>query len=484
MGVQAPRAGLNFPLLAKLLLTATSVILPLSGASSIATVTENSRVSAPSASTLINLRTLFLSGQVDAALDQVQTLLDASPGDAPLFALLGDILFRQSKFPAAEQAYRSAVEADGNYARGYWGLGRIELLASRGTVAREHIASAFQLDPRDPDIMLAFADFVKDARSRIILLRNFLSIAGGANADRARVEDVAARLEIAERMGRLDNARLASPYQTYRIKLAGYYPNGQDQTGLLMEVRLNGSKPLRLILDSGADGIFVRAASARTLNLERVTNDRIAGVGSPRDDDAYVGLAHRVTSGDLELEDCLIHVSETGSFPNADGVIGTNLFEKFLVHVDPVSASLDLSPYENGSNPAAASRMVRAWRVGQLLLVNASTAGGRDRCFLLDTGSSFSAAPASSARDVWEAAEVDIRGADGRVRGARRAQPLRLTLDGKEVVDENPVQLDLTELSRHEGIEISGIIGYPALEKSGLTINYRDGLVLFGSPDR
>jgi hypothetical protein len=49
-------------------------------------------------------------------------------------------------------------------------------------------------------------------------------------------------------------------------------------------------------------------------------------------------------------------------------------------------------------------------------------------------------------------------------------------------VDEHPVKLDLTELSRYAGIEISGIIGYPLLAKSGLTINYRDGLVQFGEP--
>lgn len=482
MSVQLPRPRLNLPLLAKLLVTATSAIVALSGASSIATVTEKSTLTAPIASTVVQLRTLFLSGQVDAAREQAQTLLEANPGDAPLFALLGDILFRQSKFSDAEQAYRSAVEADGNYAQGHWGLGRIELLASRRTVAREHIARAFQLDPNDPEIMLAFADSVQDASSRIVLLRNFLATTRG-NADRVRVEDVAARLEIAERLGRLDNARLASPYQAYRFKLAGYYPNGQTQTGLLMEISLNGSKPLRLVLDSGADGIFVSRPTARTLNLERITNDRIAGVGSPRDDHAYVALAHRVTAGSLELEDCLVHVSETSSFPNADGVIGMNLFEKFLVHVDPASARLDLSPYPN--EPASgAVRMVRAWRVGQLLLVSASIDGLRDQCFLLDTGSSFSATPTSGARDWWEAAEVDIRGLDGRVRGARRAEPLRLAFAGREVVDENPVRLDLTELSRHEGIEISGIIGYPALEKSGLTINYRDGLVAFGQPDR
>ena len=61
---------------------------------------------------------------------------------------------------------------------------------------------------------------------------------------------------------------------------------------------------------------------------------------------------------------------------------------------------------------------------------------------------------------------------------------MRLTVGGKELVDERPVKLDMTELSRHEGIEISGIIGYPVLGKSVLTVDYRDGLVQLGQPNR
>jgi hypothetical protein len=35
-------------------------------------------------------------------------------------------------------------------------------------------------------------------------------------------------------------------------------------------------------------------------------------------------------------------------------------------------------------------------------------------------------------------------------------------------------------MSRQEGVEISGIVGFSVVSKAVLTINYRDGLVGFG----
>jgi len=252
---------------------------------------------------VLRLRDMLRTGHVDAARAQVESMIEASPADAPLLALLGDIVFRQSKFSDAEKAYRAAVEADWHYARAHWGLGRLEMLTSQRDAARKQISTAFQLDPHDPDIVLSYADFVQDPHARIVLLRNFLTLAGGHNEDRERVEDAAARLEITERLGHTDSARLASPYRPYRLKLAGYFPNGRAQSGLLIPVSLNGGKPLWLILDSGADGIFVSGDQARIAKVERLTADRIAGAGSARDDNAYIGVIRRVAMAGLKLEE-------------------------------------------------------------------------------------------------------------------------------------------------------------------------------------
>ena len=422
-------------------------------------------------STVSRLRTLFLSGEVEAAREKVDALLNVNAKDAPLLALQGDIAFRQARFFDAEQAYRQAVYSDAQYARGHLGLGRLELIASHTEGARRHVAKAFQLDPRDGDIVLAYADLVQDLRSRIVLLRNYVSLAGRTEADRARTEDAVARFKILERLGRLDLGRVASPYQMYRLKLMGYFPDGHNQSGLLLAVRLNGGKPLRLLLDSGADGIFVAGPDARAAGVERLMADHVAGAGYASRDDEYVGLARKVDIGKLELEDSLIHVTGTKLFPDADGAIGMNVFEKFLLRVDPALLVLDLVPLPD--NPSA--DMIPTWRAGHLLLVHDAVNG----YFMLDTGASFSVASGSPAGGQ----AIEVRGAQGRV-AAVQARPMRLEIEGRQLIDDKPIKLDLSELSRHAGVEISGIIGYPPLSRFALTVNYRDGLVQFGRPGR
>lgn len=439
-----------------------------------------SRLIAP---TLPLARKFLLAGNLDAAHKQVESLVEANPADARSLAFLGDILFRQSKFVEAEKAYRLAVQADPRYGRGHWGLGRVAMLTSSTASARDHFAAAFQFDAQDPDIVLSYSDFVREPAARITLLRNYLSLADGKE-DSVRLEDAAARLQIAERLGQRHVAELTSPYRPYRLKLAGYFPNGGAQSGLLIEVSVNG-KAMRFILDSGANGIFVSAARAQRAGLEWLASARVGGVGSAHDRSAFVALAHQISMGDLQLKDCLVKVTEPESFPDADGVIGVNVFENFLVRIDPSARTLDLVPFaDNRDDDSAAANAVRAYRVGHLLLVHALMNGRRDGYFLLDTGASFSATPQWGATETVGATGIEVRGMRGQVEGARRAPPMRLIIAGKQFVDEKPVMLDLEEMSRAEGVEISGIAGYPLLSKSVLVINYRDGLVQFDRPRR
>jgi tetratricopeptide (TPR) repeat protein len=409
----------------------------------------------------------------------IVSLAGAHSDDARLLALDGDDAFRQAKFSVAEQAYRRAEQADRQNARAHLGLGRLEMIASHRNAARDEIAKAFQLDPHDPDIVLSYADFVSDVHSRIVLLRNYLALAGNGRVERVQIEEAAARLAITERLGQLESGRVASGYRAYRMNLTGYLPDGRNQTGWLISVRLNGGKPLRLIVDSGGDGIFVNSARAGAAHIERLTADRVSGAGSAaktNNDGDYLGLAGRVSIGSLELEDALIHVTDATRFPNADGVIGLNVFEKFLIRVDPRLMVLDLAPLGD----SAGTDMMPAYRVGHLLLVRAlqNTNPG---FFMLDTGASFNAVSAAGAIG---GGDLEVLGAQGRVDGARRAQPMRIDVDGRVLMDDKPIRIDLREFSRHEGVEISGIIGYPLLGKSVLTVNYRDGLVQFGKPAR
>ena len=86
-------------------------------------------------SALLRVRTLLTSGKIDLAHAQAKALVQANPDDAPSLALLGDVLFRESKFTEAEWAYDQAVQVDRSYARG--DLLQNFLTLSRGRVDRE-----------------------------------------------------------------------------------------------------------------------------------------------------------------------------------------------------------------------------------------------------------------------------------------------------------------------------------------------------------
>jgi tetratricopeptide (TPR) repeat protein len=163
-------------MLAKLAVVSASLFL-LPGGNGFAAEPDILPGSASANPAITLLRSLFVAGRIDAARVQAQSLVEANPGDARSLALLGDILFRQSWFADAERVYRRAVQADPRYGRGHWGLGRLAMLASRRIAARDHFAAAFQLDPHDPDIILAYADTVPEPAARVLLLRNYLALA-------------------------------------------------------------------------------------------------------------------------------------------------------------------------------------------------------------------------------------------------------------------------------------------------------------------
>ena len=58
-------------------------------------------------------------------------------------------------------------------------------------------------------------------------------------------------------------AELVSPYQPYDLKLRPFYPVPSRPAGVLLHVRINGGRPLRLVLDSGAEFIVIGAKAAR-----------------------------------------------------------------------------------------------------------------------------------------------------------------------------------------------------------------------------
>jgi hypothetical protein len=419
-------------------------------------------------------RALLTTGRVREAEKSVRAAMAGGAGDE-LLCLWGEIQFRRASFSEASTAFESAAKLNPENARAWWGLGRIEEIHFRREQARELFAKAYRLNPRDADLVLSYLDGVGDARARAVLLHNVMALSRTANPERAA--RAMAQIQIEERLGGKAAARLSSPYTAYRVPLTGFRPAGANQDGLLVTVRVNGGKPLRLVLDTGARGILIDARAARHLGLEPIVESRLDGFGAGQAGESQVALARSLSVGDLAFEDCLIEVSRQSITPGADGILGAGVFERFRVRVDARSRVMDLTPLE--SQGPASRAGIPAIGLRNLLLVE-TTVGGKDGWFLLDTGAAFT----TLARDLvppvlQKAGAPELVGVRGALSGALRLGPLSLGIGGKSLVDMTPVALDLAPLSRREGIEISGVLGYPALSKGPFTIDLRRGLVAF-----
>jgi hypothetical protein len=388
---------------------------------------------------------------------------------------LGDRMFREARFEEAEATYSEALDLDQKNVPAHLGMGRLASLLSQPQQAARHFSAAYQLAPRDPDAILAFANILENPGARRTLLRNFLAFSTDA-----RVEDVKARLRIAEQLGASALPVLKSPYRIYRIPLSGI-----RSAGLLLGARINGGRKLRLIVDTGATGIVLNASAGAEMDLEFLADAALSGYGSATPAVARVARAASFETGDLRIENLLVHVGETSLTRDADGFIGLDVFKDFLIRVDSPARRLELTPFAaptSGDESRACDGCMRAYRLGSLLLLRGTINGHSDGYFVLDSGSPFSMV--SSKLVPQEGRRAIFRGSQGDQAVALHSAPVSIQLGSRHLMDFEYATFDSTGVSLRNGTEIVGAIGYSLLRDRILTIDYRAGTVRLSNSER
>ncbi len=109
-----------------------------------------------------------------------------------------------------------------------------------------------------------------------------------------------------------------------------------DQGLVVIPVSLNGSRPLRFVLDSGAPlMVLVDTLLADSLGLEPVTRVPVGGAGDGPSYMAGLALGAAASVGGLEVSEgnVLLGVAAE-ALPGLDGVIGISLFGNSVVELD------------------------------------------------------------------------------------------------------------------------------------------------------
>ena len=275
---------------------------------------------------------------------------------------------------------------------------------------------------------------------------------------------------------------IGGSYQQHTLKLGSFVIPPSAPAGLLLRVRIDSGPVLRLLLDSGAEFIVLNKAAASKSGHSGGSDLDLVGAGrTPKA--ARLTKAGSVAIGDLVFHDCGLIIADGKLLEGIDGVIPLSLFAGFLVRLDIPGRTLDLRPYPPGGRVEDGDlSQVRASK--NLLFVKAVLNDTREGYVLLDTGAFFNAISESTARALKYpqlfGSSVQLQGGAGAIEGKMFPSDVHFRF-GSRVMEASPVVVvRLDELEQHHRIEVAGVLGYPALRESILTINYRDGLVGIG----
>jgi hypothetical protein len=190
-------------------------------------------------------------------------------------------------------------------------------------------------------------------------------------------------------------------------------------------------------------------------------------------------VASTVEVGPLAFRDFPVDVVNHKVVNGADGVLPLVLFSDFIVRLDFPAKALDLIPYQSARVPR--ERFTRALAVNAVLFLKTALNELHDGYFLLDTGAAHNAVSRRIAKALggpgMQAPTAFVQGASGLSEVPQMRADVHFRTAGQEITSNDVVMVDLDTMSRYNGLEVAGLLGYPALKRYIVTVNYRDSLV-------
>ena len=475
------------------------------------------------------IRTLLRQQKIDEAFDAASTAWTAQPDSAALLAAKGDVLFRRAEMPDAELSYLTAKKLDPKEVHAYLGLARLYRCYSLYRKAYDELQSAHQIAPDDIEVQKAWLTMLP-RKERLTAMEAYL---GGAHPDdeeetKWMAEDVEFLKATVDKP--IHACRLASKVEQTETNLSTMYAGHGVMRGISLPVKLN-DRSVQLLLDTGASGIVVSRKVADDAGLTRLSALHLAGIGDKGLQSGYTALAEHIRIGDLEYQDCVVAVSDKSSVADGDGLIGADVFGSYLIDIDFPGMQLKLSPLpkrpedavapkslnsegegqvnaeqKEGSGSEAASkdrkpsapgvntarhlpsdryiapemaRWTKVFRFGHGLLVPTNVNDSKPMLFLLDTGAFDNVLSVRAGKQVGKVKTrygTRIRGVNGEVKKVYSTK-VGLSFGHLQQPDLDVITLDLSNLSGHDGTEVSGLLGLAMLQLLQVKLDYRDGLV-------
>jgi tetratricopeptide (TPR) repeat protein len=401
------------------------------------------------------VRSLLKLDEVDAAEQAARKALQFSPASALVLAAYGDVKFRRGLLAEAQEQYQAAISLDEKCARAWLGMGRIHAAESHRIESREAFARAHQLAPDDGDALYYWALGLPFPQNATELEKHLAQYRDDAERERHEREYIDFLHAIAGRKVWIPSRDVAHAV----IKLQPVVSRVQDGArAFSLQLRLNDRVTATVMLDTGASGLTISRKLAEKLHAPKLSEHSLEGVGNSGPAKGYEAWIDKVAIGELEFHDCHVHVSPRDS-PDYDGLIGSDVFEQYLVTIDFPDHKLRLEPMPPADQAAAALQSFASfYRFGHIMLMPTRVGDSAVGLFALDTGSSTNSMSPSLARQVStvRSSNIAVNGISGSVSNVFTADETVLQFSRFRQPHENMITFDLHGLSKDLGTEISG----------------------------
>jgi predicted aspartyl protease len=455
------------------------------------------------------IRALLEQDKLDAAAKDAEGWTAASPASSMAMVAWADVLLRQGDPRGAFLEFQKAALADPCNARAYLGLAHVDELAGLHASGKRWIEQAYALHPTDDQIEGAWVR-TRPRAERLQRAQDYAEHSDQiSEKDRAQMKASLAK----QSMYHPSDCRAAPTSPETATVPMGKILDGPDHfVGWGLDVKFNG-RTRRLQIDTGASGITISRAAALFLGIQRQDTGKMGGIGDQGLANSSITHVASVRIGGIEFTNCAVEILEKWSALDSDGLIGADVFAQSQVTLDFPRHELRIAPLpprpgeaksqttldaagnddaEVWHDPYIApemSKWLRIYRNGHELLMPSGIVdtkrikdetAWKEKLFMLDTGSFDNLISTAAAREVTKIDRDDsigVSGISGKMNKVYDSGNFTLAFANLRLDPPRMTAIDMTNISHDAGVEVSGLIGAPALSQLVLHIDYRDNLV-------
>ena len=434
--------------------------------------------------------------QVTEATAAAAAFLHDQPGSA-----LGQLAVFEAAYRAGdiEQAFAHVKQAftmapcEGQAAMG---LAQLYDLTGLHATAARYIRRAHLLRPEDQFITQEWIGTLP-RKERLAELTSFLQSGPALSDDASHSLNTEKQYLEARKPG---ECHISSTAESTQTPLSAMYGDQTRPIAFGLDVLFNG-KHRRMQIDTGASGIVLTDNAARGLGLSEEYKDRTRGVGDEGDRDSYLSHVHSMRIGAVELQDCMVEVVKKASL-GVDGLIGMDVFRRWLVTLDYPKGQLRLAPLPDEPQPEKAvgatvpaedeapphdsyvAPEMKSWlriaRIGHnILLPAALKPTGNLHYMIMDTGaqSSLFSLPLAKETGQLRSSTMQFRGISGKTKTVYETNDTELFVGNLRLPKDSYYATDVTNISHNLDFEVGGLFGLPSLQRLTIQIDYRDNLL-------